>query len=89
MNAVVKKFHRWLSLTMLAFWFLQAATGVVMAFRWELDDALVAGPAAPLDPEALAATIARIERERAGWRTSLVYPSGGLPGRFGFRDRFG
>ncbi len=39
MKAALKSIHRYLGLAMVAFWLLQALTGMLMAFRRELDDA--------------------------------------------------
>ncbi len=48
---------------MAAFWLLQALTGILLVFRWEIDDALVAGPSRPADPAALGARIESIARD--------------------------
>lgn len=57
----MRRLHRWLGAGMAAFWLLQALTGVVLAFRWEIDDALVAGPSWPADPAALGDRIDAVE----------------------------
>ncbi len=41
---VIVRAHRWTSLAAMAFWLLQAGTGIFAVFHWELDDLLVAGP---------------------------------------------
>lgn len=51
--------HRWLSLAAAIFWLLQAITGVILVFHWEIDDATVAGIHRQTD---LAAIEARAER---------------------------
>jgi uncharacterized iron-regulated membrane protein len=35
--------HRWMGLIAAALWMLQAATGVLIVFHWEIDDAITAG----------------------------------------------
>jgi len=45
--------HKYLSLTMAVLWLLQAATGVLLVFHWELDDWTVSGPRKSLNPEKL------------------------------------
>lgn len=45
---------------MAALWLLQALTGILLAFRWEIDDALVPGPSQPADPVRLGARIEAI-----------------------------
>ena len=42
LRAGAVKLHRWLSLAMLALWLLQAVTGMICVFHWELDDATIA-----------------------------------------------
>jgi uncharacterized iron-regulated membrane protein len=49
----IKLIHRYISLVFAAFWLLQAVTGMVLAFRWELDDAGVAGSRAAFNAQAL------------------------------------
>lgn len=41
--------HRRLSLAAVVFWLVQAATGIVAVFHWEIDDATVAGESRSLD----------------------------------------
>jgi hypothetical protein len=38
MKRALRSVHKYLSLTMAAMWLLQAATGVLLVFHWELDD---------------------------------------------------
>lgn len=45
--------HRYLSLVVAALWIFQAATGILVVFRWELDDATVHARAVPFDAAAL------------------------------------
>lgn len=45
--------HRWLGLICAAFWLLQALTGVLAVFHWEIDDATLAGRHRPTDVTAL------------------------------------
>ena len=82
MKFKLRIFHRYLSLTMAALWLLQATTGLLLVFHWELDDLGLPGPARALDPPRFAATLQRLQAERPGERVTGVYPSGGLPGRF-------
>lgn len=51
---------------MAAFWLLQALTGILLAFRWEIDDALVAGPSQRADPVRLGARIDVIAGQAGG-----------------------
>lgn len=53
--------HRYLGLFAAVFWLVQAITGVALTFRWELDNAMLAGPSAPLNIAELGARIESIE----------------------------
>ena len=80
-NAVLRRVHRWLALGLGVLWLSQALTGLVMVYRWELDDAALAGAARPLDVAALGARIEAIEAD--GTRTvASVWTGGGVEGRY-------
>lgn len=51
---------------MAAFWLLQALTGFLLAFRWEIDDALLAGPSQRADPARLGVRIDAIAAHGGG-----------------------
>ena len=53
MKSTLRTVHRWISLGVATLWVLQALSGLFLVFHWEIDDALVAGPARPLDLESL------------------------------------
>lgn len=53
----IKLIHRYLSLVFAALWLLQAATGVLIVFRWDIDDAGVAGAHRPFDADAVGARL--------------------------------
>jgi uncharacterized iron-regulated membrane protein len=82
MKAGLRRLHQYVGLTMLALWLVQCASGVLMVFHWEIGDALVAGPAGPLDTTALGQRIAGIAASRPGWHVTSLFATGGLPGRF-------
>ena len=42
-----RQVHRWISLTVAAIWLVQAITGTLSVFRWEIDDWTVAGAHVP------------------------------------------
>lgn len=69
-------------LVFMGLWMLQAATGVLLVFHWELDDATVPGPARALDVNRFGAGLERLAAARPDRAVTAVYPSGGLPGRF-------
>ena len=49
--------HKWLSLVFLTVWILQAASGLMIAFRADIDDFLLGQKATKTDNAAIAATI--------------------------------
>jgi uncharacterized iron-regulated membrane protein len=78
----LRRVHRWLALTLGVLWLSQALTGLLMVYRWELDDAALDGRAVPLDAAALGARIAAIEADPAGRKVTSLWASGGVDGRF-------
>lgn len=65
---------------MALFWIIQAVTGVLIVFRWEIDDATLAGASVPFDPHALAGRIDEVGRE--GGTVSSAWASSGAATRF-------
>lgn len=59
---MLRALHRCLGLSLALLWLIQATSGVALVFRWEIDDALVAGPRGGADPIALGARIEALER---------------------------
>lgn len=81
MKRNLRALHKYLSLTVASLWLLQAVTGLLLVFHWELDDAGLSGPARALNPLRFGATLQRLAADHPG-AISGVYPSGGYPGRF-------
>ncbi|CAA9520460.1 MAG: hypothetical protein AVDCRST_MAG31-1548 [uncultured Sphingomonas sp.] len=77
----VRAIHRALSLAVLAVWLVQAITGTLSVFRWELDEASVGGEAAPVDWTALGRRIDQLATS-PGSEVSSVWTSGTGAGRF-------
>lgn len=74
--------HRWLGLGAALFWLIQAITGVMILFHWEVTDNAVAGAHRPTD---LAAIERRIETlAPAGSEATIgsVWTTAGLPDRY-------
>jgi uncharacterized iron-regulated membrane protein len=82
MKPALRRLHRWTALTLGVLWLSQALTGLVMVYRWELDDAPIDAPAVPLDAAALGARIEALERDPAGRSVTSLWASGGVDGRF-------
>lgn len=82
MKATLRRVHRWLAFGLGVLWLSQALTGLLMVYRWELDDAPLAAAAVPLDVAALGARIEAIEADPAGRKVTSLWASGGVDGRF-------
>ena len=76
------RIHRWLSVGAAVFWLIQALTGLLIVFHWEMNDAAISDLQAPTD---LAAIEARIESsvtgEPGGTMTS-IWTTAGTPDRY-------
>ena len=82
MKRALRLVHKYLSLTMAVLWLLQAITGVLLVFHWELDDWGVSGPRQPLNADKLGASIERWRNTHTDRQVIALYTSGGLSGRF-------
>jgi uncharacterized iron-regulated membrane protein len=82
LKPLLRRVHRYVALTLAVLWLSQALTGLLMVFRWELDDAPLAGGSARVDVTALAARVADIESGQPGHQVVQLYATGGVPGRF-------
>jgi uncharacterized iron-regulated membrane protein len=69
--------HRWLSLTMLALWLLQALTGMICVFHWELDDATIAAADHPLDLVAIDRRLSLLAPPGSGRLVTQMWTSAG------------
>lgn len=77
MRGVFVKLHRWLGLGAALFWLLQAVTGTLLTFHFELDDALISLENRPTDMAAVE------DRVRAlGPDTIWIWTTAGLPDRY-------
>ena len=88
MRSFLRAAHKYLSLTFGILWVLQALTGVLITFRGEIEDGLLAGPSQPLDPARFGAAADNLAAAR-GETLSYVMASEGSPNRYDllFRDR--
>lgn len=80
MRAALIRIHRYLSLTLLAVWGVQALTGVLNVFHRELGDAVLGVHDESIELAALAAGVERLEA--AFPRVSSMYAAGGAEGQF-------
>jgi uncharacterized iron-regulated membrane protein len=79
-RATLIKVHRYVSLTLLSLWIVQALTGVLNVYHRELGDAALGVQDEAVDIDALGAGIERLEATRP--RVSSVYAGGGAAGQF-------
>lgn len=76
-----RQVHRWVSLTVAAIWLVQAVTGTLSVFRWEIDDWTVAGEHVPVDLKAVGAKVDSLAAS-PDLSVSSVWTSGTNAGRF-------
>jgi uncharacterized iron-regulated membrane protein len=81
MRATLRRLHRYLALACALLWLSQAVTGLLMVYRWELDDAVLDAPAVPLDLAALDARIAAIAQGTPPRKVTQLWATGGVDGR--------
>ena len=78
---LIKQLHRYISLTLAVLWLLQAVTGCLIIFRWDLDDAGVRGGRGPFDAVAMGQALDRMSA-RPGIDVSSVWASNPQANRF-------
>jgi uncharacterized iron-regulated membrane protein len=77
----LKRIHRYLSLAVAAIWLVQAVTGTLSVFRWEIDDATVAGDVVPVDWEKLGTRVDALAAT-PGTTVGSMWTSGSSANRF-------
>jgi uncharacterized iron-regulated membrane protein len=82
MRVKIKHLHRWASLTMAAFWCMQALTGLLLVFHWEIDDATILAAAQAVDIEKIGQRIEALQSEGTGRSVSSIWATAGVPDRF-------
>jgi uncharacterized iron-regulated membrane protein len=63
-------------------WALQASTGLLIVFHWELADAQVPGAHRATDLDKLGARVASLDQAQAGHRVATVWATAGAPDRY-------
>ena len=74
------RWHRYLSLAVLAVWMLQAASGVILTFHRGLEDRIMGVSGKEADPAAIDRVFARINRDYG--KPVEMFAGGDGPGRF-------
>ncbi len=72
--------HRWLSLGAAVFWLLQALTGVLIVFHWEITDAGISSIHRPTDLAAIERRIDALVPE--GGKAASIWTAAGAPDRY-------
>ncbi|WP_144095955.1 PepSY-associated TM helix domain-containing protein [Croceicoccus sediminis] len=74
------KIHRYLGLSVVIFWVLQAISGVIISFNWEIDDALLSQGSAAFDSQVVGARIEELQANDG--EVSSIWTSGSGQDRF-------
>jgi uncharacterized iron-regulated membrane protein len=82
MRGLLRKTHRYVGLTLAVFWCIQALTGILMVFHWELDDAPFERSAPSINLNQIGARVDALRTADARWTVTSVYPTGGNAGHF-------
>jgi uncharacterized iron-regulated membrane protein len=83
--------HRWLSLGAAVFWLLQAITGIMITFHWELTDRSISAIQRPTDLAAIERRIDTLVPPGSGGKVSSVWTTAGTADRYNiyFEDSSG
>lgn len=74
--------HRWLSLAALVFWLLQAISGALIVFHWEINDLTIPGDHRALDLDGLDRRVKQLAPPGSGRTVDSIWTSAGLADRF-------
>lgn len=64
------------------FWLIQATTGMLLVFHWEMDDATLAGPHRPTDLAVIERRVAQLTPPGSGVTVSSIWSTAGAPDRY-------
>lgn len=81
LKANLIRWHRWAGLAAAAFWLVQALTGVLIVFHWEIRDAFIPGAHRQTDLAAIERTVADLT-EGSGARLGSIWTGAGAPDRY-------
>lgn len=82
MGRALLRLHRRISLAAGLLWLVQAGSGLVMVFHWELGDAQVAGAHRATDVDALQRRLAQLAPQGGGRRIVSVWATAGAADRY-------
>lgn len=74
--------HRWLSLGTAIFWLVQAITGILIVFHWEITDRSISALHRPTDLAAIEQRLDALAPSGSGDRITTIWTSAGLADRY-------
>lgn len=74
--------HKWLGLGAAAFWLLQAATGILLVFHFEVDDILRSSSWVPTDKAAIQLRLDELADAGGKAKVNWIWTTAGLPDRY-------
>lgn len=82
LRTALTRWHRWAGLAVAAFWFVQALTGVLIVFHWEIEDAMIAGAHRATDFDAIERRVAELAPPGSGISIGSIWTTAGTPDRY-------
>ncbi|MEM6914323.1 MAG: PepSY-associated TM helix domain-containing protein, partial [Pseudomonadota bacterium] len=82
LRKITIQLHRWLSVGAALFWMIQAITGTLLSFHFELEDIFVSTQHQRTDLEAIEDTIDEIAAAGPDAQVYWIWTSAGLPDRY-------
>lgn len=82
LRAKIVKLHRWLGLAAAAFWLLQAITGTMIVFHWEIRDAAISDLHRPTDPAGIERRLTIFAPPGTKATLDSMWTTAGLPDRY-------
>ena len=79
---LIVKMHQWLGLGAALLWLVQAATGVMLSFHFELDDAIVSTEHVATDLDAIDMRLSALADAGGDARVDWIWTTAGLPDRY-------
>lgn len=76
------KVHRWLGIAAAAFWIVQALTGLILSFHFELEDASLSTARVPTDLAAIERRIDAFADSGPDAAVNFIWTTAGLPDRY-------
>jgi len=81
-NSLLLSAFRWLGVIAALIWLLQAVTGILLTYYFEINDTLLSSVEAPKDYVAIEKTIESFEAEGGAAKANWIWTTAGLEGRF-------